>query len=193
MRIVTDRETPGASAVAASHDEVRELLRALARPGGPVLRRVSLRVVQGSQPYRRTMRIVTMMLARALNTDQSAEPEVLRALRPVLEQVLVDPRGFALGVVALGRYRLAPGDVEGLVLARPRDGMQRTDELLQVPRALTPVDRDTGWARRSTAGLATAAGPCGGGPRPDVRSGAMPRRGRDPDKSWSWAGSPPAT
>jgi hypothetical protein len=37
MRIVTDRETPGASAVAASHDEVRELLRALPRPGGPLL------------------------------------------------------------------------------------------------------------------------------------------------------------
>ena len=37
MRIVTDRETPGASAVAASHDEVRTLLRALARPGGPIL------------------------------------------------------------------------------------------------------------------------------------------------------------
>jgi hypothetical protein len=39
IRIVTDRETRGASAVAASHDEVRTLLRALARPGGPVLRR----------------------------------------------------------------------------------------------------------------------------------------------------------
>jgi hypothetical protein len=38
MRIVADRETPGASAVADSHDEVRELLRALAQPGGPVLR-----------------------------------------------------------------------------------------------------------------------------------------------------------
>jgi hypothetical protein len=37
MRIVADREAPGASAVAASHDEVRELLRALARPGGPVI------------------------------------------------------------------------------------------------------------------------------------------------------------
>jgi hypothetical protein len=37
MRIVTDRETPGASAVAASHEDVRTLLRALARPGGPIL------------------------------------------------------------------------------------------------------------------------------------------------------------
>jgi hypothetical protein len=37
MRIVTDRDTPGASAVAASRDEVREALRSLARPGGPVL------------------------------------------------------------------------------------------------------------------------------------------------------------
>jgi hypothetical protein len=37
MRIVTDRETPGASAVAASLDEVRTLLRAFARPRGPVL------------------------------------------------------------------------------------------------------------------------------------------------------------
>lgn len=37
MRIVTDRETPGTSAVASSYDEVRDLLRSLARPGGPVL------------------------------------------------------------------------------------------------------------------------------------------------------------
>jgi hypothetical protein len=36
MRIVTDRDTPGASAVASSLDDVRGLLRALARPGGPV-------------------------------------------------------------------------------------------------------------------------------------------------------------
>jgi hypothetical protein len=36
MRIVTDRAAPGASAVVASADEVRETLRALARPGGPV-------------------------------------------------------------------------------------------------------------------------------------------------------------
>jgi hypothetical protein len=36
MRIVTDRNTPGASAVAASHEDVRELLRSLARPGGPI-------------------------------------------------------------------------------------------------------------------------------------------------------------
>jgi len=39
MRIVTDRNTPGASAVAASRDDVREVLRSLARPGGPVLER----------------------------------------------------------------------------------------------------------------------------------------------------------
>lgn len=36
MRIVTDRDTPGASAVAASHDEVRGLVLGLPRPGGPV-------------------------------------------------------------------------------------------------------------------------------------------------------------
>ena len=36
-RIVTDRHAPGASAVAASHDEVRTLLRALAGPSGPVV------------------------------------------------------------------------------------------------------------------------------------------------------------
>lgn len=36
IRIVTDRTTPGADAVVASPDEVRETLRALARPGGPV-------------------------------------------------------------------------------------------------------------------------------------------------------------
>lgn len=38
MRIVTDRTTPGANAVAASRDDVRELLRSLARPGGPIQR-----------------------------------------------------------------------------------------------------------------------------------------------------------
>jgi hypothetical protein len=37
MRIVTDREAAGASAVAPSHEDVRTVLRALARPGGPVL------------------------------------------------------------------------------------------------------------------------------------------------------------
>jgi hypothetical protein len=37
MRIVTDRDTPGASAVATSPDDVREALRSLARPGGPIL------------------------------------------------------------------------------------------------------------------------------------------------------------
>jgi hypothetical protein len=36
MRIVTDRPVRGASAVVASPDEVRETLRALGRPGGPV-------------------------------------------------------------------------------------------------------------------------------------------------------------
>jgi hypothetical protein len=35
-RIVTDRPTPGASVVVASADAVREALRALGRPGGPV-------------------------------------------------------------------------------------------------------------------------------------------------------------
>jgi hypothetical protein len=37
MRIVTDRDTPGASAVVPSGDEVRQVLRSLARPGGPIL------------------------------------------------------------------------------------------------------------------------------------------------------------
>jgi hypothetical protein len=36
MRIVTDRADPGASAVVHTPEEVRETLRALARPGGPV-------------------------------------------------------------------------------------------------------------------------------------------------------------
>ena len=39
MRIVTDRDTPGANAVAPTRDDVREVLRALARPGGPILER----------------------------------------------------------------------------------------------------------------------------------------------------------
>jgi hypothetical protein len=37
MRIVTDRDVPGTSAVASSPDEVREVLRSLARPGGPIV------------------------------------------------------------------------------------------------------------------------------------------------------------
>ena len=36
IRIVTDRDVPGASAVAGSRDEVRDLLTRLPRPGGPV-------------------------------------------------------------------------------------------------------------------------------------------------------------
>jgi hypothetical protein len=36
IRIVTDRDTPGASAVARSRDDVRGLLTQLPRPGGPV-------------------------------------------------------------------------------------------------------------------------------------------------------------
>ena len=36
MRIVTDRDTPGATVVATSVDEVRGLVLGLPRPGGPV-------------------------------------------------------------------------------------------------------------------------------------------------------------
>ncbi|MGZ8630493.1 MAG: hypothetical protein ACXWZF_05935 [Actinomycetota bacterium] len=36
MRIVTDRDSPGATVVAASLGEVRELVLGLPRPGGPV-------------------------------------------------------------------------------------------------------------------------------------------------------------
>ncbi len=36
MRIVTDRDAPGATEVATSLEEVRGLLRGLPRPGGPV-------------------------------------------------------------------------------------------------------------------------------------------------------------
>lgn len=36
MRIITDRDTPGATAVATSLDEVRGLVLDLPRPGGPV-------------------------------------------------------------------------------------------------------------------------------------------------------------
>jgi hypothetical protein len=36
IRIVTDRDTPGASAVAGSRNDVRDLLTRLPRPGGPV-------------------------------------------------------------------------------------------------------------------------------------------------------------
>jgi hypothetical protein len=37
MRIVVDRETPGASAEATSLDQVRGLIKELPRPGGPIL------------------------------------------------------------------------------------------------------------------------------------------------------------
>ena len=50
MRIVTDRDLPGASAVASSLDDVRELLRALARPGGPIVEGAEVQPPQGSQP-----------------------------------------------------------------------------------------------------------------------------------------------
>ena len=50
MRIVTDRDTPGANAVAASHEDVREVLRSLGRPGGPILEGLGAQPPQGSQP-----------------------------------------------------------------------------------------------------------------------------------------------
>jgi hypothetical protein len=50
MRIVTDRATPGTSAVASSRDEVRSLLRSLARPGGPIVEGLLAQPPQGSQP-----------------------------------------------------------------------------------------------------------------------------------------------
>jgi hypothetical protein len=36
LRIVVDRDTPGASAMAASLEEVRGLIKHLPRPGGPI-------------------------------------------------------------------------------------------------------------------------------------------------------------
>ena len=36
LRIVVDRDLPGATAVAASLEEVRDVLKGLPRPGGPV-------------------------------------------------------------------------------------------------------------------------------------------------------------
>ena len=50
MRIVTDRDTPGTNAVATSHDDVRELLRSLGRPGGPIVEGLGAQPPQGSQP-----------------------------------------------------------------------------------------------------------------------------------------------
>ena len=50
IRIVTDRDTPGTSAVAASRDDVRELLRSLGRPGGPIVEGPRAQPPQGSQP-----------------------------------------------------------------------------------------------------------------------------------------------
>ena len=50
MRIVTDRDAPGTSAVAPSREHVREILRSLARPGGPVVEGSGAQPPQGSQP-----------------------------------------------------------------------------------------------------------------------------------------------
>jgi hypothetical protein len=50
MRIVTDRDAPGASAVASSRDDVREVLRSLARPGGPIVEGSGAQPPQGAQP-----------------------------------------------------------------------------------------------------------------------------------------------
>ena len=50
MRIVTDRDSPGTSAVASSGDDVREVLRSLARPGGPIVEAPGAQPPQGSQP-----------------------------------------------------------------------------------------------------------------------------------------------
>jgi hypothetical protein len=37
LRIVSDRDTPGASAVATSLEEVRGLVKGIPRPGGPIV------------------------------------------------------------------------------------------------------------------------------------------------------------
>ena len=50
MRIVTDRDLPGTSAVASSRDDVRALLHSLARPGGPIVGGAGAQPPQGSQP-----------------------------------------------------------------------------------------------------------------------------------------------
>jgi hypothetical protein len=50
MRIVTDRDAPGTSAVASSRDDVREILRSLARPGGPIVEGSGAQPPQGDQP-----------------------------------------------------------------------------------------------------------------------------------------------
>ncbi len=49
MRIVTDRDAPGTNAVAPSRDDVRELLRSLGRPGGPIVDGSGAQPPQGSQ------------------------------------------------------------------------------------------------------------------------------------------------
>jgi hypothetical protein len=50
MRIVTDRDAPGTSAVASSRDDVREILRSFARPGGPIVEGSGAQPPQGVQP-----------------------------------------------------------------------------------------------------------------------------------------------
>jgi hypothetical protein len=50
MRIVTDRDTPGTSAVASSLGDVPALLRSLARTGGPIVEGAGAQPPHGSQP-----------------------------------------------------------------------------------------------------------------------------------------------
>lgn len=50
MRIVTDRDAPGTNAVASSRDDVRELLRSLGRPSGPIVEMLGAQPPQESQP-----------------------------------------------------------------------------------------------------------------------------------------------
>ncbi len=74
MRIVTDHDAPGATVVATSLEEVRGVVLGLPRPGGPVS--VGSSRPKGPSHLRCTMRMVTMMLARALNADQPRNPNV---------------------------------------------------------------------------------------------------------------------
>ena len=73
MRIVADRDAPGATEVATSLDEVRGVV--LGRPARAVRSVGAVQLAPAEpQPPRCTMRMVTMMLARALNADQPRNP-----------------------------------------------------------------------------------------------------------------------
>ena len=141
------------------------------------------------------MRIVTKMLARALNADQFSEAEVRRSAWPVLEEVLVDagrPPGGVVGARPISR--LTPRDVERRLRAHAVIRSRAADELLDVPGALSPVDR-ADPRHETTAQLVSLDHRLRCRGYGEAHDDGGQDRCRDEARgssgsSWSWAGSP---